>query len=231
MECRLAGETEVLGENLPQRHFCPSQNPTWPEPTLYMKTFAPAHGYMNETVRIHEKARLMPIYFFYKSWGSEDFHMKWNFRRCYLVTLWADGLIYWRQAWVARPFRKLCAVGSTASKLNSVAVVRKRTIPTDRRLWAKLVPTFAGITENLEAHSPVRAVALCPNMIPLYIVAIASMAHTGGRGAVFSRSRTFIQFIIAFTDPFQLLAIHILNISCISAINFDFLQKSVDGGR
>jgi hypothetical protein len=31
MECRLAGETEVLGENLPQRHFCPSQNPTWPD--------------------------------------------------------------------------------------------------------------------------------------------------------------------------------------------------------
>jgi hypothetical protein len=28
MECRLAGEIEVLGENLPQRHFCPSQNPT-----------------------------------------------------------------------------------------------------------------------------------------------------------------------------------------------------------
>jgi hypothetical protein len=28
MECRLAGETEVLLENLPQRHFCPSQNPT-----------------------------------------------------------------------------------------------------------------------------------------------------------------------------------------------------------
>jgi hypothetical protein len=28
MECRLAGETEVLGENLAQRHFCPSQNPT-----------------------------------------------------------------------------------------------------------------------------------------------------------------------------------------------------------
>jgi hypothetical protein len=24
IECRLAGETEVLGENLPQRHFCPS---------------------------------------------------------------------------------------------------------------------------------------------------------------------------------------------------------------
>jgi hypothetical protein len=28
MECRLAAETVVLGENLPQRHFCPSQNPT-----------------------------------------------------------------------------------------------------------------------------------------------------------------------------------------------------------
>jgi hypothetical protein len=28
MECRLAGETELFGENLPQRHFCPSQNPT-----------------------------------------------------------------------------------------------------------------------------------------------------------------------------------------------------------
>jgi hypothetical protein len=34
MECRLAGETEVLGENLPQRHFCPSQNPTWPDTGL-----------------------------------------------------------------------------------------------------------------------------------------------------------------------------------------------------
>jgi hypothetical protein len=27
MECRLAGETEVFGENLPQLHFCPSQIP------------------------------------------------------------------------------------------------------------------------------------------------------------------------------------------------------------
>jgi hypothetical protein len=34
MECRLAGETEVLGENLPQRHFYPSQNLTWPDPGL-----------------------------------------------------------------------------------------------------------------------------------------------------------------------------------------------------
>jgi hypothetical protein len=34
MECRLAGETEVLGENLPQRHLCPSKNPTWPDQGL-----------------------------------------------------------------------------------------------------------------------------------------------------------------------------------------------------
>jgi hypothetical protein len=34
MECRLAGETEVLGENLSQRHFCSSQNLTWPDPGL-----------------------------------------------------------------------------------------------------------------------------------------------------------------------------------------------------
>jgi hypothetical protein len=33
MKCRLARETEVLlGENLPQRHFCPSQNPSRPDP-------------------------------------------------------------------------------------------------------------------------------------------------------------------------------------------------------
>jgi hypothetical protein len=28
MECILAGKTEVLEENLPQRHFCPSNNST-----------------------------------------------------------------------------------------------------------------------------------------------------------------------------------------------------------
>jgi hypothetical protein len=28
MKCRLTRETEVLGENLRQYHFCPSQNPT-----------------------------------------------------------------------------------------------------------------------------------------------------------------------------------------------------------
>jgi hypothetical protein len=40
MECRLAGETEVLGENLSQRHFCPSQNPTRPDPGLKALIFS-----------------------------------------------------------------------------------------------------------------------------------------------------------------------------------------------
>jgi hypothetical protein len=34
MECRLAGETEVLGENMSQRHYYSSQNPTSPDPDL-----------------------------------------------------------------------------------------------------------------------------------------------------------------------------------------------------
>jgi hypothetical protein len=36
IECRLAGEAEVLGENLPQRYFSPSQNPTLPEPGFFL---------------------------------------------------------------------------------------------------------------------------------------------------------------------------------------------------
>jgi hypothetical protein len=34
VEWRLVGETEVHGENMTQHHFCPSQNPTWPDPGL-----------------------------------------------------------------------------------------------------------------------------------------------------------------------------------------------------
>jgi hypothetical protein len=36
MECRLAGRGNRSSrrENLPQRHFCPSQNPTWPDSGL-----------------------------------------------------------------------------------------------------------------------------------------------------------------------------------------------------
>jgi hypothetical protein len=38
MECRLGGETEVLGENLPQRHFCPASH------------YIPLHYYTNYAV-------------------------------------------------------------------------------------------------------------------------------------------------------------------------------------
>jgi hypothetical protein len=52
IECRLAGETEVLGENLPQRHFCPSQNPTWPgrrggKPAINRLSYVAAYNWFN----------------------------------------------------------------------------------------------------------------------------------------------------------------------------------------
>jgi hypothetical protein len=46
MECRLAGETEVLGENLPQRHFCPSQ-------TFRRKLLPPSLRYKKIPALIH----------------------------------------------------------------------------------------------------------------------------------------------------------------------------------
>jgi hypothetical protein len=57
IECRLAGETEVLGENLPQRHFCPSQNPTWPDPglnwllSLLLDSYAVTYAYSLWVIR------------------------------------------------------------------------------------------------------------------------------------------------------------------------------------
>jgi hypothetical protein len=44
MECRLAGETEDLGANLLHRHFCPSENPTWPDPGLNQATNRLSYG-------------------------------------------------------------------------------------------------------------------------------------------------------------------------------------------
>jgi hypothetical protein len=56
MEFRLAGETEVLGENLPQRHFSLSRNPTWPDSGLN-----PARrGGKPETNRVSYGAALNP---------------------------------------------------------------------------------------------------------------------------------------------------------------------------
>jgi hypothetical protein len=59
MECKLAGQTEVLGENLPQCHFCPSQNPILPDPGLNpgRRCGKPA------TNRLSYGAALQPFYF------------------------------------------------------------------------------------------------------------------------------------------------------------------------
>jgi hypothetical protein len=62
MECRLAGETEVLGENLPQRHFCPSQNPTWPDP---VQQHLSAERKLCQRIENHELS-------FYTGDGNED---------------------------------------------------------------------------------------------------------------------------------------------------------------
>jgi hypothetical protein len=57
MECRLAGGTEVLGENLPQRHFCPSQNPALSDPGLNPG----CHGEKPATNRLSYVAALCEI--------------------------------------------------------------------------------------------------------------------------------------------------------------------------
>jgi hypothetical protein len=59
MECTLAGETEVLGENLPQRHFCPSQNPTWSDSGL----IPGRHGGKPATNRLNYGAANVGLYF------------------------------------------------------------------------------------------------------------------------------------------------------------------------
>jgi hypothetical protein len=68
MECRLAGETEVLGENLPQRHFCPSQNPTCPpgfEPGPPRKTCPYYDNYLlgPHTLSLLDGEKWQTIYF------------------------------------------------------------------------------------------------------------------------------------------------------------------------
>jgi hypothetical protein len=67
MECRLAGETEVLGENLPQRHFCPSQNPTCLGP---VSNPGPSHCFtretflqLNRTHRLHTRSNIVHLQF------------------------------------------------------------------------------------------------------------------------------------------------------------------------
>jgi hypothetical protein len=58
MKCRLAGETDVLGGNLPQRNFRLSQNPTWPDPGLNPSR----HGKKPATNRLSYGAAYLSIY-------------------------------------------------------------------------------------------------------------------------------------------------------------------------
>jgi hypothetical protein len=81
MECRLTGETEVLWENLPQRHFCPSQNATRPDPDLNpgRRGGKPANHNINLTVQF-DKIYTHCINFsaqFQSLTSSKDFQ-KWN---------------------------------------------------------------------------------------------------------------------------------------------------------
>jgi hypothetical protein len=66
MEYRLAGETEVLGENLPQDHFCPSQNLTWPDPGLNLGR----RGGKTATNRLsYGAAKISSFFFFFLNSG------------------------------------------------------------------------------------------------------------------------------------------------------------------
>jgi hypothetical protein len=72
MECRLAGETEVLGENLPQRHFYPPQNPTWPDPGLNpgRRGGKPATNRLSYGASMKESNKLGPFFSFNSGlWG------------------------------------------------------------------------------------------------------------------------------------------------------------------
>jgi hypothetical protein len=84
IECRLAGKTEVLGENLPQRHFCLSQNPTWPEPGLNpsRRGGKPATNRLSYGAAV--QAGYRDINSLYRIWGSHSggcevlYHMGFN---------------------------------------------------------------------------------------------------------------------------------------------------------
>jgi hypothetical protein len=75
IECRLTGEIEVLGENLPQRHFCPSQNPTWPDPGLNPGR----RGGKPATNRLSYGAAFSNL-FYPQVWGSPSF--------CFPISIW-----------------------------------------------------------------------------------------------------------------------------------------------
>jgi hypothetical protein len=82
MECRLAGETEVLGENLPQRHFCPSQNPTWPDTGLNL---GHCSGKLATNHLSYGMALLYLVTYLW-SWGAQELpSILWNPKVHYCV--------------------------------------------------------------------------------------------------------------------------------------------------
>jgi hypothetical protein len=84
MECRLARQTEVLGENLPQRHFCPSQNPTWPDPGLNpgCRGGKPATNRLSYGGLRSSYAHTFTVSFIQKQYQKKLFYVHLNFTGC-----------------------------------------------------------------------------------------------------------------------------------------------------
>jgi hypothetical protein len=110
MECRLAGETEVPGENLPQRHFCPSQNPTWRGPSLNLcrRGGKPAtnrltvHSYSLYRQRYSGSGRMYgefridnKLYFEKERDRYDDLRLKWR-----IILKWNVGKYNLRMKWI-----------------------------------------------------------------------------------------------------------------------------------
>jgi hypothetical protein len=94
MECRLAGETEVLGKNLPQRHFCPSQNPTWPDPGLNPGR----RGGKPATNRLSYGAADISTFIYFSSLLYSRFD-------CYIM--WA---FTWRNLYILNEYQMVCRI-------------------------------------------------------------------------------------------------------------------------
>jgi hypothetical protein len=106
MECRLAGETKVLGENLPQRHFCPSQNPTWQDPGLKpgRRCGKPATIRLIQLVTNSSKITTDTLSYF----STRDFFSKWLLKSWVMSLITTEGQsasLSWNKAptWGIRP--------------------------------------------------------------------------------------------------------------------------------
>jgi hypothetical protein len=78
MECRMAGETKVLREYLPQHHICPAQNPIWPDPGLKPGR----HGGKTATNRLSYGAAITSC-----KWGKTSCRHKKNFHFIHMILI------------------------------------------------------------------------------------------------------------------------------------------------